>query len=60
MDLSSIEPFVEVNVLEDEPAKLDDSTLNESEGRALAIFRRAIKRRREGRPDRDWHDLDRD
>ena len=59
INLSNLEKFVSADAVESVITSVEPTTLNESEGRALAAFQRAMKGRREGKPDfgsRGMHD----
>jgi predicted KAP-like P-loop ATPase len=59
--LSSLEPFVEIDKLEQRVNALPPREFSERQGEAIKQFQRAIKRRAQGKPDDDfWRDADED
>ena len=58
---STLERFTDTNLIEQQAAKLDESHLNEREKIGLQQFRRALKRKKAGKPDlrgHEWNDDD--
>lgn len=56
INLKNIEDFASVEVLEQKVTQLDLETLGEKEQRAVRAFKKALKRRKEGKSDDDWRD----
>lgn len=60
VSLDNLERFVQLDQFREQIDKLSQSTLNESDRNAVRAFERALKRRREGKPDRVWRDSEDD
>ena len=57
VNLENVEHFISVNVLEKKVEQLSLAGLGDPEQRAIGAFRRALKRKQEGRADENWlHD----
>ena len=60
VSLENLERFVNLGKFKAQIDKLGRSTLNERDRNAVRAFERALKRRREGKPDRVWRDSEDD
>jgi predicted KAP-like P-loop ATPase len=58
--LDNMEKFIRVEILETKVAKLPTGDLTDKEQIAVKAFKKAIKRRQEGKPDSIWDDADED
>lgn len=54
--LTNVEDFVSVETLEKKVTELSPDNLTDKQKKAVEAFQKAIKRRREGKPDDDWRD----
>jgi predicted KAP-like P-loop ATPase len=60
VSLDNLERFVLLDKFREQIDKLTQSTLSETDQNAIRAFERALKRRREGKPDRVWRDSEED
>jgi predicted KAP-like P-loop ATPase len=58
MNLGELERFAPLKELEQQLARIDESSLTENQRRAVAAFRAAVRRRKEGKPDTGWGRFD--
>jgi len=56
INLKSVEDFVSVEPLEKKVAELSPDNLTDKEKKAVEAFLKAVKRRRDGKPDDSWRD----
>lgn len=56
INLKNFEDFVSVDAVEKKLAELSVEDLSDKEQKAVKAFQKAMKRRREGTSDDDWHD----
>ena len=58
INLSSLENFISIGVLEQKVKEIDLKGIGEKEQKALKAFQNALKRRQEGKSEDDWHNDD--
>jgi predicted KAP-like P-loop ATPase len=56
INLTNVEDFVSVEPLEKKVAELSPDNLADKEKKAVEAFQKAVKRRRDGKPDDSWRD----
>ena len=56
INLTNVEDFVSSDALEKKVEELSLDNLSDKEMKAVKAFQKAVKRRREGKSDDDWHD----
>lgn len=56
ISLSALENFISIGVLEQKVKEIDLTEIGEKEQRAIQAFQKALKRRKEGKSEDNWHD----